>query len=1185
MRHFELVDGTSNKFWEIDYVDGASDFTVAWGRIGTAGQTQTKEFSTAEKAESEHTKLIAEKVKKGYSEVAASVVVTAAPTPRTAPAPKAPPAPTETPKVTTETPATQPTETPMPEAETNVTTAPGGKTGGKPIPDTAAEDGLLWSDALAARTWAVRGHERATHMPATRTLDAAIKGVLREANSYNNFAKTIEAATGTNSDNQKLNAALQQLLDFAEVLALMKGVPTTLDMIAHLEGGAAWSTWNHSLERLARLRALIATAPEADYQAWAEHARALSLTKPNAKFLAFLFPTEDFSTTIADTNSDVMIASSASSVYTGAQSYNFFGITASDYTPAHSILHRVGLEALAMVLATSTYGAEGTATRAEILAHCGSDVAFEELVKQIEDRHSQRALTTACRLQPHRAIRFLAGLRGKAEETARLRLVGINQEFPGLLETHLDTATPEASKMLRSILEVASIEAVALSTLPQFLQTPAWTKKRVGVDKPTVLAKADVRVTTPRAEIVWQPGEEKEVVRATYWSPFRYVRTASDSPEAKVASGKLNPSEFSHIPDKLRAESLGVEAAMDCYDAAGNIALILAKIGAPAIPYLIKCANVAPTTAANGLQSLACADIAGAMALAMSTKSGRRVGAAWFARHVEHGIAGLIPEVLAKPGKSRTAAERALRQIANSGHRDRIVAVAASGGAEVSAGILRALEADPLDLLPAKMPALPGWCLPAALAPLVVLDRSGKLPDDAVNHVISMMQISTLEEPYAGLEMLREHVTPESLEQFSWSVFQTWASSGYPKDGVWAIGQLGIFGGDMTARKLSPLIRVWPGESAHARATTGLDVLSAIGSDVSLMHLNRISETGKFKGLKENAQARIASIAESRGLTREQLADLLVPDLGLDDDGSMWLDFGPRKFRVGFDELLTAVLKDESGAILRALPKPNSKDDAEKAKAASDLWKALKKDASDASKIQIRRIELAMSTRRRWDHQSFTTVFVDHPLMFHVVRRLVWAVFDKAGMVVMTFRVAEDRTLADSNDDTLVLPEMNEENGLSIGIVHPLQLDDATLGAWGGVFADYEILQPFPQLGRERFALTEAERSLTKLERFTDIRCHFGKILSLEYKGWEKGDPQDAGVIGEMVKPLADGRWVSLNLTEGLWAGYMTETPEQNLGALTVITERNTWNPTTAKFDSVDPIEMSEILRDLEMMR
>ena len=106
----------------------------------------------------------------------------------------------------------------------------------------------------------------------------------------------------------------------------------------------------------------------------------------------------------------------------------------------------------------------------------------------------------------------------------------------------------------------------------------------------------------------------------------------------------------------------------------------------------------------------------------------------------------------------------------------------------------------------------------------------------------------------------------------------------------------------------------------------------SIGSDVSLMHLNRLAQTAPTKGLKTRAQERIADLAEARGLTMEELADRLVPDLGLDEDGTMWFDFGPRRFQVGFDELLAPFVKDESGSRLRALPKPNSKDDPELSK-------------------------------------------------------------------------------------------------------------------------------------------------------------------------------------------------------------------------------------------------------------
>ncbi|HLP77592.1 MAG TPA: WGR domain-containing protein, partial [Candidatus Paceibacterota bacterium] len=66
VRHFEFVGGSSQKFWEISISDNS--FTVRFGRIGTAGQSQTKSFADQEKAQREAEKLIAEKVKKGYTE-------------------------------------------------------------------------------------------------------------------------------------------------------------------------------------------------------------------------------------------------------------------------------------------------------------------------------------------------------------------------------------------------------------------------------------------------------------------------------------------------------------------------------------------------------------------------------------------------------------------------------------------------------------------------------------------------------------------------------------------------------------------------------------------------------------------------------------------------------------------------------------------------------------------------------------------------------------------------------------------------------------------------------------------------------------------------------------------------------------------------------------------------------------
>ena len=68
-RTFVFQEGSAQKFWSIEV--GETDFTVAFGRLGATGQSQTKSFESKEKCQKEATKLIAEKTKKGYKELAA----------------------------------------------------------------------------------------------------------------------------------------------------------------------------------------------------------------------------------------------------------------------------------------------------------------------------------------------------------------------------------------------------------------------------------------------------------------------------------------------------------------------------------------------------------------------------------------------------------------------------------------------------------------------------------------------------------------------------------------------------------------------------------------------------------------------------------------------------------------------------------------------------------------------------------------------------------------------------------------------------------------------------------------------------------------------------------------------------------------------------------------------------------
>lgn len=65
-KHLQFIDGTSDKFWQIDVV--GSEFTVTYGRNGTSGTSQIKSFDRAAECLKAAEKLLAEKIKKGYSE-------------------------------------------------------------------------------------------------------------------------------------------------------------------------------------------------------------------------------------------------------------------------------------------------------------------------------------------------------------------------------------------------------------------------------------------------------------------------------------------------------------------------------------------------------------------------------------------------------------------------------------------------------------------------------------------------------------------------------------------------------------------------------------------------------------------------------------------------------------------------------------------------------------------------------------------------------------------------------------------------------------------------------------------------------------------------------------------------------------------------------------------------------------
>ena len=348
------------------------------------------------------------------------------------------------------------------------------------------------------------------------------------------------------------------------------------------------------------------------------------------------------------------------------------------------------------------------------------------------------------------------------------------------------------------------------------------------------------------------------------------------------------------------------------------------------------------------------------------------------------------------------------------------------------------------------------------------------------------------------------------------------------------------------------------------------------------MQLNGIAQKVKFKGLKGRARECMEEIAKERKMTRAQLEDRIVPDCGLDDNGTRIFDFGPRAFTFVLGAELKPMIKDADGKVRKNLPSPRSRMTRPRPRLPSRSGSSSKSQLREVGKIQIARLEQAMVTGRSWTTEEFESLLVRHPLMTNFARLVIWGGFNRKGKRVKTFRVTDERDYADADDDETTLDKV-----ASVRILHALELTDAEKAGWGEIFGDYELIPPFPQLGRDTYGLEKGEARKKELTRYAKITLPALTLVgTLDRLGWIRGFPQDGGVFFSHSKPFYAAGVTALATYPGVPIGYMDGWEDQKIETvyfLRGIVEDDGWfdRKERIKLSDVDAIVLSEVLRDL----
>jgi hypothetical protein len=589
--------------------------------------------------------------------------------------------------------------------------------------------------------------------------------------------------------------------------------------------------------------------------------------------------------------------------------------------------------------------------------------------------------------------------------------------------------------------------------IPEVLRDPPWKKKLAPAPKMAIdLAKYPRRVTLA-------PGAGDAALR---WLEEQFKTGVPMTEEEKAAYLKEIESQTWVHDYVVNGKMVPLESILDTYNRGKrgrwqmvNEAMI-AKFGDAALPGLLRETNAWSTLSPAILKSIDAPELAMPHAHQVVATAPGRSPWIWLDAQPRAAAYGLLATI--NDPAQHAIAEIVLRRLGRK-HRDAVLSVAEKIGQRPWVTAL--LDRDPhLDFTAPQRVDLH----PVTRARL----KDGRgLPDKVLLHLYEMLSFSSLDEPYVGFEDVRAACDPKSLSDMSWDLAAAAEGTGRRRSqrnySDWTRWSLVHFADDEVIRRLTPALK-------HASIYRALEALAVRGNRIAMMEIATADE-------REDPQGRssMERIAERSGITVPELVETILPTTPLSEEGKTTLEYGKRQLEVGFDTTLSPFLFLDDKK-LASLPRAKKTDDPIQVRLAKERWDELKEDVRTIARLRCKTLEEAIRTHRTIPAARFNAGWAHHPLGKHLARGMVWGV-ERDGKMV-TFRVAEDSSLADVDDAAITLGDAEQ-----VCVPHPLEIERTTLDRWSGVFVDYGLIQPIHQLGRTPLALNPGEESQPVISR------------------------------------------------------------------------------------------------------
>jgi hypothetical protein len=361
-------------------------------------------------------------------------------------------------------------------------------------------------------------------------------------------------------------------------------------------------------------------------------------------------------------------------------------------------------------------------------------------------------------------------------------------------------------------------------------------------------------------------------------------------------------------------------------------------------------------------------------------------------------------------------------------------------------------------------------------------------------------------------------------------------------------------------------------------AETGICVLYHMANRVAASALATIANFVRKESQKSFIECALSLLAQRLGIEPDECADDAIPTFGFTELGGLTRDFGKFRAKLRFRSIRTGEISwsRADGTVLKSVPAAAKREHPEEL----ESLRATAKGVREALSGLAVKLESGFLTKRKYVAENWRKQLIDHPVAGVLGRHLIWQVEDGNSRTVFCRR---DGALVDSMGNSLP-----SSFGSPITLWHPLNATEKEVINWRDRLDLDGMNQPFKQVYREIYKLTDAERATrTYSNRFAAHIIRQAQFRQLaKNRGWKIGllGPWDGGDQQAAGKKLPHWGlraefWVSGAVDE-FQTGYTYLATDQ---VRFYRHEPGRISNEPLALETIPPLVFSEIMRDVDL--